>query len=104
MSKDYLKTKPAYRSSVKLTDREYAEFISAFGYALNEQKRWFNDAVLKDGLKFPWTMDEIDMSLKVDPGSMAVKLAVNANSADFFEDEFWDEDWKKKEYKRCGRH
>jgi len=95
MTKDYLKLKPPYVSSVNLTDMEYREFVSAFGFMLNKLKKWLNHDILKDGIQFPYTVDEIDMLLKFYPGVMNIHMQVKEKSSDFFENEFWDEEYKK---------
>jgi hypothetical protein len=51
------------RNSMSMTENDYREFLSTFGFTLNFLKKWLNDAVLKDGVMTPWNTKEFDTSL-----------------------------------------
>jgi len=40
-----------------VSEREYREFLSNVGFALNEMKEWLNDDVFMFGIPFPYKMD-----------------------------------------------
>lgn len=80
---------------MEVTENEYREFLSAFGFYLNEQKKWLNDVVLLDGLKFPYSVDQLQTEVKFAEGSMHVFLEVEKEIKELLEGEFWDEDYKK---------
>lgn len=49
------------KDSIGITENEYREFLSTFGYYLNKQKDWLNDHVLNNGrgVHLPMGTDEI---------------------------------------------
>ena len=59
-------------------------------------KKWLNDVILLDGIKFPYALDEIKSEIKFQEGSMHVFAEIESNVADFLEEEFWDEAFKEK--------
>ncbi len=55
-----------------------------------------NDVILLEGVKFPYSIDEIKTEVKFNEGSMHVFMEVEKKAADFFEEEFWDKTFKHK--------
>ena len=56
LSQTSSKTGPV-RTRLDITQREYREFLSNVGYAMNEMKKWINKEVLSGGIDFPYKMD-----------------------------------------------
>jgi hypothetical protein len=62
-------------------------------------KKWLNDVILLDGIKFPYALDEVKTEVKFQEGSMHCFMEVEKNFANYLEDEFWDESYKEKQGK-----
>lgn len=92
----YSQTTQPLKSSLGVTENEYREFLQAFGFTLNEQRKWLNDVILLEGIKFPYTIEEIKTEVKFNEGSMHVFMEVEKEAVDFFEEEFWDTTFKHK--------
>ena len=85
------------RNKMDMTTNEYREFLSTFGFTMNYMKKWLNEVIFRDGIKFPYKPDQLLTTLAFLEGSMHVMLRVDPNAAVFFEKEFWksSEDFKK---------
>lgn len=47
------------RDNMDLTENEYREFLSTYGFAMNYIKKWMNDVYLRDdNIVFPYGVDE----------------------------------------------
>lgn len=55
--------KEPIRNKMKMTNNEYREFLSTFGFTMNFMKKWMNDVTLRSGVKLPYRMDEIYTSI-----------------------------------------
>jgi hypothetical protein len=51
------------RDGMNLTENEYREFLSTYGFAMNFIKKWMNDVYLREGIVFPWGIDEFYTSV-----------------------------------------
>jgi hypothetical protein len=53
------------KDDMQITENEYREFLSTFGFYLNKQKDWLNKNVLNNGngVHLPMGTDEIKLSL-----------------------------------------
>jgi len=80
-----------------LTENEYREFLSTFGFSLNYLKKYLNDVVFRGGIKFPFNIEEVYTSLEFGKGQMHLLIDVNEKAAEFLEEELWDDNKKKKE-------
>jgi len=76
------------RESMGMTEGDYAEFVSTFGFMLNHLKRWLNDDVFSKGWPFPFSMDEFATSVTFKEKSFHMMLEVEEDAAKFFEDDF----------------
>ena len=47
------------RNTMDMTQNEYREFISTFGFTMNWMKKWLNDVEWATGLNFPFNSQEI---------------------------------------------
>ena len=65
-------------------------------------KKWLNDVILLDGIKFPYALDEIKTEVKFQQGSMHAFMEIEKNFANYLEDEFWDEAYKEKHGRKHG--
>jgi hypothetical protein len=52
------------RNSMSLTANEYREFLSTFGFTNNYMKKWMNDVIFRNGVRFPYNMKEIYTTIK----------------------------------------
>jgi hypothetical protein len=59
-----------------LSENQYREFLSTFGFTMNEIKKWANDVILIDGVDFPYTIDEIYSKVKFTEKTMHVFIEV----------------------------
>lgn len=100
LNNKFAQTVAPERNSMKVTENEYREFLQSLGFTLNEMKKWMNDVILLDGIKFPYALDEIKTEVKFQEGSMHVFLEVEKNVAEYFENEFWDDDYKEAKGKK----
>lgn len=62
LPKKNLKKEPV-RNSMELTNNEYREFLSTFGFTMNFMKKWMNDVTLRGGVNLPYNMEEIYTSI-----------------------------------------
>ena len=79
------------RDGMSLTENEYREFLSTYGFAMNFIKKWMNDVYLRNGIFFPYGMEEFYTSVYFQEQSMHVMLEVEDEAELFFEDEFMPE-------------
>jgi len=84
------------RNSMGMTEADYREFVSTFGFTLNYLKKWLNDVVLRNGIVFPYNTHEFDTSLKFAEKSMHIIIEVEDDAAQYFEKDFWSNplDWQ----------
>lgn len=45
-------------NNMDLTENEYREFLSTYGFTMNYLKKWLNDVYLRDGIFFPYNVSE----------------------------------------------
>jgi hypothetical protein len=62
LPKKNMKEEPV-RNSMEMTDNEYREFLSTFGFTMNFMKKWMNDVTLRGGVYLPYSMEEIYTSI-----------------------------------------
>ena len=79
-------------NNMELTENEYREFLSTFGFTMNYLKKWLNDVYFRDGLFFPYNVSEFKTKVSFKEKSMHIMLEVEDNAEEFFEEEF-GEDW-----------
>lgn len=77
------------RDGMDLTENEYREFLSTYGFAMNFIKKWMNDVYLREGIFFPYGVDEFYTTVFFKEKSMHVMLEVEDNAEQFFEDNYW---------------
>merc|ERR1719389_1047019 len=51
------------RDGMDMTENEYREFLSTYGFAMNFIKKWMNDVYLREGIYFPWGVEEFYTSV-----------------------------------------
>lgn len=51
------------RDGMELTENEYREFLSTYGFALNYMKKWLNDVHFREGIHFPFNPEEFYTTL-----------------------------------------
>jgi len=95
LNNKFAQTVAPVKNTMKVTENEYREFLQSLGFTLNELKKWFNDVILLDGVKFPYSIDEIKTEVKFQEGSMHVFLEIEKNYGTYMEEEFWDEEYKQ---------
>jgi len=78
------------RNSMKISSNEYREFMSQFQIWMNDIKNWMNATKLKNGVKFPYGVDEFKSSVNFKAKSMHVLLEVERDAGEFLEEEFND--------------
>lgn len=52
--------------------------------------------ILLEGIKFPYSIDEIKTEVRFNEGAMHVFMEVEKGADEFFEQEFWDQTFKHK--------
>lgn len=60
--KNGLKSLPK-KNTMKMTTEDYKEFISMFGFWLNHLKKWLNEEMLREGIFFPYGIEEFYTTL-----------------------------------------
>ena len=45
-------------NNMELTENEYREFLSTYGFTMNYLKKWLNDVYFRDGVFFPYNVSE----------------------------------------------
>lgn len=99
LNNKFAQTTSPEKNTIDVTENEYREFLQSLGFTLNEMKKWLNDVILLDGIKFPYKLDEIKSEIKFQQGSMHWFMELEDNLANYLEDEFWDEKYKEKQGK-----
>ena len=61
---NYGQTSKPQKTSIDITTTEYRYFLQTFGFGMNEMKRWFNDVILLEGIRFPYKIDQIKSDIK----------------------------------------
>jgi len=84
-SKFGTRTKPV-RSSFDLTENEYRQFISTFGFTLNVWKKWLNEHYFEGGIYAPYNVEEFYTTVTFREKSMHIMLEVLGRADQFFED------------------
>lgn len=64
---------------------------------MNKLKNWLNGVIFHSGLHFPYAVDEIKTVVKFAEKRMHVFMEIEKLADEFFEEEFWDDKYKKKE-------
>ena len=77
------------RNGMNLTPNEYREFLSTFGFTNNYMKKWMNDVVFRNGVRFPYNMSEIYTTIKFQEKSAHIFLEVEDNAAKVLEKGLW---------------
>lgn len=77
------------RDGMDLTENEYREFLSTYGFAMNYIKKWMNDVYLREGIYFPYGVDEFYTTVNFKEQSMHILLEVEENAEEYFEDNYW---------------
>ena len=91
------------RDGMHLTENEYREFLSTYGFAMNYIKKWMNDVYLRNGIMFPYGMDEFYTSVYYQEQSMHIMLEVEEEAEIYFEDKYTpNEDYGPRD--RRNRH
>jgi len=86
--------KEPIRNSMKLTNNEYREFLSTFGFTMNFMKKWMNDVTLRGGVKLPYNMEEIYTSVDFSTKAAHIFLEVEDKADEALERGFWDDAFK----------
>lgn len=70
-----------------MSDYEYRKFLSTFGFAMNEMKKWLNQSILAGGVAFPFKMDQLDTRFAFKEDRLHIFLEFEENSFLFLEEE-----------------
>lgn len=89
MNSQYGFSSQPVRNSMSLTENEYREFLSTFGFSMNYLKKYLNDVVFREGVLFPYNMEELYTAVDFNEGQMHILFDVYADAYEFFEDEYW---------------
>jgi hypothetical protein len=74
------------RNSMELTENEYREFLSTFGFTMNYIKKWLNDVYFREGVFFPYNVSEFQTRIAFKEKSLHVMLEVEDNASEFFQE------------------
>ena len=77
------------RNNMDMSENEYREFLSTYGFTLNYIKKWLNDVYLREGIPFPYNISEFKTELSFKEKSMHIMLEVEDEAEIFFEDNYW---------------
>lgn len=64
LNNKFSQTSQPVKNTMSITENEYREYLQALGFTLNEMKKWMNDVILLDGIKFPYSVEEIKTEVK----------------------------------------
>lgn len=67
-------------NNMELTENEYREFLSTFGFTMNYIKKWLNDVYFRDGIFFPYNVSEFDTRVSFKEKSMHIMLEIEDNA------------------------
>ena len=84
------KTKPI-RENLELTENEYREFLSTFGFTMSYLKQWLNEVYFRPGLLFPYNVHEFLTEVTFQEKSMHILLEVEPEAEEFLDEEFLEE-------------
>lgn len=76
-------------NNMELTENEYREYLSTFGFTMNYLKKWLNDVYFRDGILFPYNVSEFKTEVSFQETSMHIMLEVEDDAEQFFEDNYW---------------
>jgi len=79
LNNKFSQTTSPVKNTMSVTENEYREYLQSLGFTLNEMKKWLNDVILLDGIKFPYAIDEIKTEVKFSKGALHVFLEVENN-------------------------
>ena len=65
----YSETEYPVRNEVSISTNEYREFLASFEMTMEKVKNWLNQNVLRNGIHFPYAVDEIKTDFKFQEGS-----------------------------------
>lgn len=63
-------------NNMDMSENDYREFLSTFGFTMNYLKKWLNDVYFREGLFFPYNISEFDTRLSFKEKSMHIMLEV----------------------------
>ena len=84
------KTMPV-KNNMELTENEYREFLSTFGFTMSFLKQWLNEVYFRPGLYFPYNIHEFLTEVTFQEKSMHILLEVEEEAEEFLEEEFEEE-------------
>ena len=73
---------------MELTENEYREFLSTYGFCMNFIKKWMNDVYLREGIYFPYNVEEFYTTVFFKEKSMHIMLEVEDSAEQFWEDNY----------------
>lgn len=76
------------RDGMELTENEYREFLSTYGFAMNYIKKWMNDVYLREGIYFPYNVEEFYTTVFFKEKSMHIMLEVEEGAEQYYEDNY----------------
>jgi len=93
----YAQTSMPAKDNIGVTENEYREFLSQFGFYMNKQKAFLNDKVLNNGngIHLPMGTDEIKVNLTFKDKSMHIFLEIMKGAGEWLETEWWDAEFKR---------
>lgn len=79
------KSKPI-RNTLDITDNEYKEFLSTYGFSMNYLKKWMNDNYFFGGIDTPYNVEEFQTKVQFKEKSMHFLLEVEEDADQYFDD------------------
>jgi hypothetical protein len=76
-------------NNMDLTENEYREYLSTFGFTMNYIKKWLNDVYFRDGIFFPYNVSEFQTNISFQEKTMHIMLEVEDNAEEYFEENYW---------------
>ena len=76
-------------NNMELTENEYREYLSTFGFTMNYIKKYLNDVYFRDGIFFPYNVSEFQTKVNFQAKSMHIMLEVEDNAEQYFEENYW---------------
>lgn len=76
------------RNSMDMGEADYREFLSSYGFFLQDFKKWLNNDYLSWGIRFPYNPKEFYTTVSFKEQSMHIMLEVEEDAFQYFEDDW----------------
>jgi hypothetical protein len=74
------------RNNMDMTEQDYKEFLTSYGFFLNDFKKFLNNDYLAYGIRFPYNPEEFYTTVNFKEQSMHIMLEVEEEAYEWFDE------------------